>query len=83
MPTKIDLPPDLEAFTRACATSGRYSDASDVIRAALRRLQDADARRTAFVNMLDEAEAEAVRNGSYDLDDVLAEVDAVIDATAR
>ena len=83
MPTRIDLPPDLEAFTRACVTSGRYSDTNDVIRTALRKLQDAETRRAAFVSMLDETEAEAARDGTHDLDDVLAEVDAIIDAAVR
>lgn len=45
MSTRIDLPPELETFARDCVTSGRYSDTNDVIRAALRRLQDAEARR--------------------------------------
>lgn len=83
MPTTIDLPPDLEAFTRACVTSGRYSDANEVIRAALRHMQDAEKRRAAFVEMLDETEAEAGRNGTHDIDDVLAEMDAIIDAAER
>ena len=83
MPTRIDLPPDLEAFTEACITSGRYSDTNDVIRAALRHLQDSESRRVAFVKMLDETEAEAARNGTHDLDDVLAEMDAIIDAASR
>ena len=83
MPTRIDLPPDLEAFTRACVSSGRYSDTNDVIRAALRQLQNAEARSAAFIKMLDETEAEAARDGTHDLDDVLAEVDAIIDAATR
>ena len=83
MPTQIDLPPDLEAFTKACVTSGRYSDTSDVIRTALRQLQDAESRRAAFNAMLDETRQEAARNGTHDLDDVLAEVDSIIDAAER
>lgn len=76
MSTRIELPPDLEAFTQACVTSGRYSDESDVIRTALKHLQAAESRTAAFVRMLDETEAEAARDGTYDLDDVLAEADA-------
>ena len=83
MPTRIDLPPDLEAFTQACITSGRYSDTNDVIRTALRQLQDAESRRAAFVKMLDETEAEVARDGAHDLDDVLAEVAAIIAAASR
>ena len=83
MPTKIDLPPDLEAFTRACVTSGRYSDTNDVIRTALRQLQNTESRRAAFNAMLDETRQEVARNGTHDIDDVLAEVDAIIEAAER
>ena len=83
MPTKIDLPPDLEAFTQACVSSGRYSDKNDVIRTALRHLQNAESRRLAFNAMLDETRREAAREGTHDLDDVLAEMDAIIDAAIR
>lgn len=83
MPTKIDLPPDLEAFTRTCVSSGRYSDTDDVIRTALRQLKDAESRRAAFNAMLDETRQEVERDGTHDLDDVLAEVDAIIDAAER
>lgn len=80
MPTKIDLPPDLDAFTRACVTSGRYSDTGDVIRTALRHLQDAESRRAAFNAMLNETRQEVARDGAHDVDDVLADMDAIIDA---
>jgi len=83
MPTRIDLPPDLEAFTRTCIASGRYTDTNDVIHTALRHLQDAEKRSTTFNAMLDETEAEAARNGTHDIDDVLAEVDAIIEAAER
>lgn len=83
MLTKIDLPPDLEAFTRACVTSGRFSDTNDVIRTALRQFQSAESRRAAFNAMLDETRQEISREGTHDLDDVLAEMDAIIDAAVR
>lgn len=80
MSTRIDLPPELEAFARDCVTSGRYSDTNDVIRAALRRLQDAEARRSSFNAMLAETRAEADRDGTFELDTVLAEADAIIES---
>jgi antitoxin ParD1/3/4 len=83
MSTRIDLPPELEAFARDCVTSGRYSDTNDVIRAALRRLQDAEARRSSFNAMLAETRAEAERDGAHDVDAVLEEMDALIRASAR
>lgn len=83
MSTKIDLPPDLEAFTQACVANGRYSDTNDVIRTALRQLQNAESRRAVFNAMLDETRDEVAREGTHDLDDVLAEMDAIIDAAIR
>ena len=83
MSTRIELPPDLEAFTRACVASGRYSDTNDVVRAALKHLQKAEFQTAAFVGMLDETEAEAARHGTHAIDDVLAEVDAIIDGAPR
>jgi antitoxin ParD1/3/4 len=82
MSTRIDLPPELEAFTRDCVTSGRYSDTNDVIRAALRRLQDAEARRHSFNAMLADTRAEADRDGTYGIDTVIAEIEASIDIRA-
>ncbi len=82
MSTRIDLPPELEAFARDCVTSGRYSDTGDVIRAALRQLQDAEAHRHSFAAMLAETRAEADTIGTYDVATVLAEMDAIIDTRA-
>ncbi len=80
MTTNVHLTPELERFARGCVDSGRYNNVSEVLRSALRLLQDQEERRQAFVRSLDEAMEEAEREGTYTLDEVLAEVDAIIDA---
>lgn len=83
MATNVHLTPELEAFARTCVTSGRYNNVSEVMRAALRLLQDAEAARADFAAMLDRVRDETEREGVDELDDVLAEMDAVIDAAER
>jgi antitoxin ParD1/3/4 len=75
MATNVHLTPELERFARKCVEGGRYNNVSEVVRAALRLLQDAEVRRT-----LDDAMAEADREGTFSLESVLEEVDAVIAA---
>ncbi len=41
----VSITPELTAFVAAQLTSGRYKNASEVVRAALRLLEDAEARR--------------------------------------
>lgn len=83
MATNVHLTPELERFARECVEGGRYNNVSEVVRSGLRLLQDAEDRRREFHAMLDAAEAEADRDGSYTVDSVLAEADAIIDAADR
>ena len=80
MATNVNLTPELERFARECVEGGRYNNVSEVVRASLRLLQDAEERRRDFRRMLEEAEAEADRDGDVSLESVLAEVDAIIAA---
>lgn len=41
----VSITPELAAFVAAQLTSGRYKNASEVVRAALRLLEDAEARQ--------------------------------------
>ena len=44
MPTSVALSPHFEAFIQEQVSSGRYNNASEVVRAALRLLEDQHAR---------------------------------------
>jgi antitoxin ParD1/3/4 len=81
--TNVHLTPELERFARACVEGGRYNNVSEVVRSALRLLQDAEERRRQFQAMLHEAEMEADQQGTASVDGVLAEIDKIIDDSAR
>lgn len=83
MSTNVHLTPELERFARECVAEGRYDNVSEVVRAALRLLQDWEEQRGKFTAMLDEAVEEADREGTFTLEEVLAEVDRVIDAAEK
>lgn len=78
MSTNVHLTPELERFARECVEGGRYNNVSEVVRASLRLLQDAEDRRRDFHHMLDEVMDEADRDGTFSLESVMAEVDAII-----
>ncbi len=78
--TNVHLTPELEGFARHCVDSGRYNNVSEVVRSALRLLQDAETRRQAFTAMLDAAREEADREGVVTVAAITAELDAIIDA---
>jgi antitoxin ParD1/3/4 len=80
MATNVSLTPELERFARECVAEGRYNNVSEVVRAALRLLQEWEQQRTQFTAMLDEAAAEADRDGTFTVEEVLAELDGIIDA---
>ena len=76
MATNVHLTPELEEFARACVETGRYNNVSEVMRAGLRLLQEREDRRRAFAKMMTDAEAES--EGTYTIDEVAAELDAII-----
>jgi antitoxin ParD1/3/4 len=78
MGTNVHLTPELERFAKACVAEGRYNNVSEVVRDGLRRLQEAEERRRAFNKSLDDAVAEAERDGWVELDDALAEFDKAV-----
>ena len=53
----VSLGKHYEDFIQSCIKSGRYSNTSEVIRAALRKMEDDEARITAFCSAIDEADA--------------------------
>jgi antitoxin ParD1/3/4 len=80
MSTNVHLTPELERFARECVAEGRYNNVSEVVRSALRLLQEAEEQRRQFTAMLREAEEEADRDGSFTLHEVVSEAQAIIDA---
>ncbi|MBI3517129.1 MAG: type II toxin-antitoxin system ParD family antitoxin [Proteobacteria bacterium] len=83
MSTNVHLSPALEEFARECVDSGRYNNVSEVVRDALRLLQEREERRRQFNVMLDEAVAEADRDGWIPHEEVMAELDRIIDAAEK
>lgn len=63
--------------------AGRYSSLDDVARAAFSLLQRTEAERAAFIESLEEAEAESERDGFFTLEEVMAETAAIIKAAER
>jgi antitoxin ParD1/3/4 len=78
MTTNVDLTLELERFARDCVQSGRYDTVSDVMRSALRLLQEREERRKAFNEMLRDVEADADRHGAVDIAVAMAEMDEAI-----
>ncbi len=79
MGTNVNLTPELERFAQACVETGRFNNVSEVVRSALRMLQDAEQRKAAFVASLEAAVAEGDRDGFMSSEDVEAEVSAAIE----
>ncbi len=78
MTTNVHLTPELEEFARACVETGRYNNVSEVMRAGLRLLQEREDRRRAFDAMIADVRKESEREGTYTIDQVAAEMDAII-----
>ncbi|MBF0436924.1 MAG: type II toxin-antitoxin system ParD family antitoxin [Magnetococcales bacterium] len=79
MATNVHLTPELESFARGCVESGRYNNVSEVVRSALRLLQEGEERRVRFNAMLDMVRAETEKDGGHLLEDVMAEADNIIE----
>jgi antitoxin ParD1/3/4 len=68
MPTRnISLTPELDSFITAKIENGRYENASEVVRAALRGLEreekEFDAKFAALLQAIDEGEASGIAEG--------------------
>lgn len=83
MATTVQLTPEQEEFARACVATGRYETVSDVLRSGLALLQEQIERRKAFDKMIDEAREEGEREGYFTIDEVVAEMDAIIAAETK
>lgn len=63
MPTSVALSSHFESFIRQQVDSGRFNNASEVVRAGLRLLEDQETRQAAKLNALREAVAAGLASG--------------------
>lgn len=80
MTVKIELPPALEKFAQDSVDAGRFESVSDVVASGLRFLQAREEQRLAFVQSVKDAEEESERDGYVTLEEVMADIDAIIEA---
>ena len=71
--TSITLGDHFDSFITGQVESGRFGSASEVIRAALRLLENTETRLEALRQMLDEGEKSGVAD--YDYEAFMAELD--------
>jgi antitoxin ParD1/3/4 len=82
MTIQVKLPPALEKFAEDCVAEGRYENIDAVVRSGLDLLQRQDAWRRDLANSLQDSMQEAERDGYFTIDQVVAEMNAVIDEVA-
>ena len=85
MPSSYALGEHFESFIKQMLESGRYANASEVVRAGLRMLEDRErvrARRDEVLAKIDEGLAAARRGDLRDADDVFDELEQMIDRRA-
>jgi antitoxin ParD1/3/4 len=78
----VSLTAEQQQFIEEHVASGRFASASEVMRHALRLMQEAEERRERFVAMLCDVSARADREGTLSVDEVDTELRDVI-ATAK
>jgi antitoxin ParD1/3/4 len=83
MTTNVSLTPVLEEFARDCVKDGRYTSVSEVVREALRLLQEREERRKRFNAMLQGVYTDVERNGTHSLEEVIASMDKIIADSRR
>jgi len=75
--TSITLGEHFEGFIAAQVESGRFSSASEVVRAALRQFENSEAKLQRLRNALEEGEQSGI--AEYSFDEFMAELDKEID----
>ena len=78
----VVLPPALERFTAEAVAAGRYRDTAEVVAAGVGLLRRAEAEVAEFVRSLEDAQADAGREGCRGADDVHREMAAMLDEMA-
>ena len=72
------LPPDLAQFAADAVASGRFRDVDELVRAGVDLLRRRETARAEFIKSLENAQAEAERDGWHSLENVMAEADEII-----
>lgn len=75
--TSITLGDHFDGFISGQVESGRFSSASEVVRAALRMLENTETKLETLKKMLDEGEQSGIAD--YDYDAFMTELDSEID----
>ena len=83
MATNVHLTPELESFARACVEGGQCNSVSEVVHSGLRLLKEQEERRQVFDAMIARTLAEADKEGTRRMDEVLTRADAAIEAAQR
>lgn len=76
----VKLSPDVEKFAEECVAEGRFGGVGEVVDAAMHLLQDQEKRRRAFIQSLKDAEEESEHDGYVTMEEVMADIDAIIEA---
>ena len=76
MVIRLHLGDHFDAFIEAQVASGRYADADELLREALRLLERRSTLESALREGLDDADAGRVRDGDAVFDELLAELEA-------
>ncbi len=82
MPSSYTIGKHFEDFVRTQVESGRYASASEVIRDALRLLEDREAARAAIDKGIEEGIADADAGRVFDAEEVFDELEAKYRAMA-
>lgn len=83
MKLAIELTPEQDELVRACIESGRYENAEAVIATALRVFAAVEVERAEFERSIIEASEEADRDGTFTIEEVMEEVEAIIAEAER
>ncbi len=76
MPSSYSLGPHFEAFIQSQLATGRYGNASEVIRDALRQMEEREKQYAALDATLTKAIAEVEAGEFYDANEVFDELEA-------
>jgi len=80
MPSSFSLGKHFETFVQGQLASGRYNNASEVLRDALRLMEDRERRLAALDSAIQQGLDDLDRARLHDLNDVFADVDAELTA---